>query len=90
MKIHITGVGGVAMGNLAAMLKYIGHDVTGSDRDLYPPMSERLKEWKIEAHNFDSANVKGMDLCIIGNVISRGNPEVEEILNGGIPYMSLP
>jgi UDP-N-acetylmuramate: L-alanyl-gamma-D-glutamyl-meso-diaminopimelate ligase len=90
MKIHITGVGGVAMGNLAAMLRYIGHDVTGSDRDLYPPMSERLKEWKIEAHNFDSANVKGMDLCIIGNVISRGNPEVEEILNGGIPYMSLP
>ncbi len=90
MKIHVTGVGGVAMGNLAAMLKATGHDVTGSDRDLYPPMSDRLKEWKIEARNFEASNVRGKDLCIVGNVISRGNVEVEEFLKAGIPYMSLP
>lgn len=90
MRIHVTGVGGVAMGNLAAMLRRLGHTVTGSDRDLYPPMSDRLKEWKIEARNFDAANVRDVDLCIIGNVISRGNPEVEAVLNSSVPYMSLP
>ncbi|MBL8021214.1 MAG: UDP-N-acetylmuramate--alanine ligase [Leptospirales bacterium] len=90
MKVHVTGVGGVAMGNLAAMLRKLGHTVTGSDRDLYPPMSDRLKEWKIEARHFDTANVRDVDLCIIGNVISRGNPEVEAVLNSSVPYMSLP
>jgi UDP-N-acetylmuramate: L-alanyl-gamma-D-glutamyl-meso-diaminopimelate ligase len=90
MKVHVTGVGGVAMGNLAAMLKSLGHQVSGSDRDLYPPMSDRLREWKIDAMPFNAKNVAGADLCIIGNVISRGNVEVEEILNRGLPYMSLP
>lgn len=90
MKVHVTGVGGVAMGNLAAMLQTLGHQVSGSDKDLYPPMSDRLREWKIDAMPFNAANVAGADLCIIGNVISRGNVEVEEILNSGLPYMSLP
>lgn len=90
MKVHVTGVGGVAMGNLAAMLKTLGHEVTGSDQNLYPPMSDRLREWRIDAMPFNAKNVRGMDLCIIGNVISRGNVEVEEILNSGLPYMSLP
>jgi len=78
------------MGNLAAMLKRLGHSVSGSDRDLYPPMSDKLREWKIEALPFDQANVRGKDLCVIGNVISRGNIEVETILDSGQPYMSLP
>lgn len=90
MRVHITGVGGVAMGNLAAMLKSQGHRVSGSDKDLYPPMSDRLREWKIDAMPFNAKNVSDADLCIIGNVISRGNAEVEEILNRGLPYMSLP
>lgn len=80
----------MAMGNFAAMLRTLGHTVSGSDRDLYPPMSDRLKEWKIEARQFDAANVRDVDLCIIGNVISRGNPEVEAVLNTSVPYMSLP
>lgn len=89
MKIHLTGVGGVAMGNLAAMLKRTGHTVTGSDSALYPPMSEKLKDWGIEAFRFDEKNLEDADLVVIGNVISRGNPEVEAVLNRKIPYMSM-
>jgi len=89
MRIHLTGVGGVAMGNLAAMLREIGHTVTGSDVALYPPMSDRLRDWGIEVLPFDAKNVQSADLCIIGNVISRGNVEVEAILNDGIEYTSM-
>lgn len=90
MKIHLVGVGGVAMGNLAAMLKELGHDVTGSDQNLYPPMSDQLKEKGIKAKPYDATNIGKSDLYIIGNVISRGNPEVEAILANNEPYMSLP
>ncbi|MCB1174735.1 MAG: UDP-N-acetylmuramate--alanine ligase [Leptospiraceae bacterium] len=89
MRIHLTGVGGVAMGNLAAMLKASGHDVSGSDQALYPPMSDRLREWGIKAREFDASNLKGVELCIIGNVISRGNVEAEAVLNQGLPYLSM-
>ena len=89
MKIHLVGIGGVAMGNLGAMLKSTGHQVTGSDVGLYPPMSIRLKDWGIAAREYSAKNVKGADLYIIGNALSRGNPEVEEILNQGLPYMSM-
>lgn len=89
MKIHFVGVGGVAMGNFAAMLRASGHHVTGSDKELYPPMSDKLKEWKIQVLPFDRANVRKVDLCVIGNVISRGNVEVEEILNQNISYTSM-
>jgi UDP-N-acetylmuramate: L-alanyl-gamma-D-glutamyl-meso-diaminopimelate ligase len=89
LRIHLIGVGGVAMGNLAAMLRHIGHSVSGSDVPLYPPMSDRLAEWGIEILPFDARNVKGADLCIVGNAISRGNVEVEEILNSGIDYTSM-
>lgn len=80
MRIHLTGVGGAAMGNLAAMLKQSGHQVTGSDGKLYPPMSDRLREWKIPVREFNRSNLKGVDLLIVGNAISRGNVEVEEAL----------
>ncbi len=79
------------MGNLAYMLKKIGHEVSGSDTELYPPMSEKLVEWGIEANKgFHGENLKDAELVIIGNAISRGNPEVEEVLNSGIDYMSMP
>ena len=57
MRIHLIGVGGAAMGNLAAMLKEAGHTITGSDQALYPPMSDRLKEWNIEAGPFDRSRI---------------------------------
>ncbi len=90
MKIHLVGVGGVAMGNLAAMLKEVGHTVSGSDHSLYPPMSDRLREWGIDARPFSADNIGGADLYIVGNAISRGNPEVEVILNRNLDYMSMP
>lgn len=79
------------MGNLAYMLKSIGHEVSGSDLNVYPPMSLKLDEWKIDYKTgFAAESVKGKDLVIIGNAISRGNPEVEEVLNSGMEYMSMP
>ncbi|TGM37935.1 UDP-N-acetylmuramate--L-alanine ligase [Leptospira biflexa] len=90
MKIFLVGIGGIAMGNLAYMLKQQGHDVSGSDQNLYPPMSDKLLEWGLSPKSgYRKENVKGADLVIIGNAISRGNPEVEEVLNTGIEYMSM-
>ena len=91
MKIYLIGIGGIAMGNLAYMLKSKGHQISGSDTHLYPPMSDKLKEWGLNTfEGFDASRIKGQDLVIIGNAISRGNPEVEEVLNSGIEYMSMP
>lgn len=90
MKIFMIGIGGIAMGNLAYMLKQIGHEVSGSDQNLYPPMSDKLLEWGMSPKSgFNSINVKDAELVIIGNAISRGNPEVEEVLNSGKEYMSM-
>lgn len=95
MKIHITGIGGIAMGNLAKMLKDAGHVVTGSDVKLYPPMSTQLAEWGFIVHEFSEENIvekngfPKADLYIVGNVISRGNIEVETILNYNLPIMSM-
>ncbi len=91
MRIHLIGIGGVAMGNLAAMFKSQGHFVTGSDNKLYPPMSDKLKEWGIPVEVFSEKNIQDKDLCIVGNVISRGNVEVEALLNQNhTNYMSMP
>lgn len=91
MKIYLIGIGGIAMGNLAYMLKTIGHEVSGSDHNLYPPMSDKLVEWGIQIHSgFHAENVKDKDLIIIGNAISRGNVEVEEVLNSKKEYISMP
>lgn len=77
------------MGNLAAMLKEAGHVVSGSDQNLYPPMSDRLNEWGIDARHYAAENPAGADLVIVGNAISRGNPELEYVLNQRIPYTSM-
>ncbi len=91
MNIYLIGIGGIAMGNLAYMLKTQGHTVSGSDSHLYPPMSDKLKEWGLKTYEgFDQTRIKNFDLVIIGNAISRGNPEVEEVLNSGIDYLSMP
>lgn len=85
------GIGGIAMGNLAKMLSDLGHEVSGSDKDLYPPMSDKLQEWGLTTYNgFEARNLNKPDLVIVGNAISRGNPQVEKMLAEGMNYMSMP
>lgn len=89
-KIYLIGICGVAMGSLAGMLKDLGYDVSGSDEHVYPPMSDKLRDWDIPVfEGFSADNIVTPDLVIIGNAVSRGNPEAEYVLNNRIPYMSM-
>lgn len=92
MHIHILGICGTFMGGLAVLAKQAGHTVTGCDAHVYPPMSTQLTNEGITLiEGFDPAQVNLQpDLFIIGNVVSRGNPLMEEILNRGLPYTSGP
>ena len=88
--IHMIGVCGVAMGTLAGMLSQKGYRVRGSDENVYPPMSDMLARWGIDIiQGFDESNIGDADLVIVGNAVSRGNGEVEHMLNSKIPYMSM-
>lgn len=80
------------MASLAAMLKQMGYRTSGSDSGVYPPMSTFLEEQNISFFSgFDPVHLDAMpDLIVVGNVISRGNVEIEEILNRQLPYISLP
>jgi UDP-N-acetylmuramate: L-alanyl-gamma-D-glutamyl-meso-diaminopimelate ligase len=91
-KIHFIGVCGTAMATLAAMLKRKGFDVAGSDQDVYPPMSDFLAaEGVTTLAGYRADHVTGdITLVVVGNAISRGNPELEEVLNRKIRYCSLP
>ncbi len=92
MHIHILGVCGTFMGGLAVLAKEAGHKVTGCDSNVYPPMSTQLQAQGIELiEGFDPSQI-GLqpDLFVVGNVVSRGNPLMEEILNRGLPYTSGP
>jgi UDP-N-acetylmuramate: L-alanyl-gamma-D-glutamyl-meso-diaminopimelate ligase len=90
--IHILGVCGTFMGSLAQLAKALGHRVTGSDTNVYPPMSTQLEQAGIELmQGFDPAHLQpAPDVVVIGNAMSRGNPAVEYVLNQGIPYTSGP
>ena len=90
--IHLIGICGTAMASLAGMLKQRGFRVTGSDAAAYPPMSDFLEELGIPvAQPFDARNLDPVpDLVVVGNAISRGNVELERILDQGIPFSSLP
>ncbi|MDP2200039.1 MAG: UDP-N-acetylmuramate:L-alanyl-gamma-D-glutamyl-meso-diaminopimelate ligase [Sulfurimicrobium sp.] len=92
MKIHILGICGTFMGGIAAIAKQAGHQVTGCDANVYPPMSTQLEAMGIELiEGFDAGQIKlEPDVFVIGNVVSRGNPLMEEILNRGLPYISGP
>jgi UDP-N-acetylmuramate: L-alanyl-gamma-D-glutamyl-meso-diaminopimelate ligase len=92
MKIHLIGVAGTAMATLAAMLKHRGHAVSGSDEHVYPPMSDFLAAERInvlEGYRADHL-ASPPDLVVVGNAISRGNAELETVLDRGIRYASLP
>jgi UDP-N-acetylmuramate: L-alanyl-gamma-D-glutamyl-meso-diaminopimelate ligase len=90
--IHLIGICGTAMASLAGMLKQLGIHVTGSDAAAYPPMSDFLRELGIPvAQPFAAQNLKPRpDLVVIGNAMSRGNVELEEVLDQHIPFCSLP
>ena len=92
MHIHILGICGTFMGGLAVLAKEAGHKVTGCDANVYPPMSTQLAEQGIDLiTGYDPKQIElEPDLFIIGNVVSRGNPLMEEILNRNLPYMSGP
>ena len=92
LHIHLIAICGTGMASLAGMLKARGHRVTGSDLNIYPPMSTFLAELQIEVYQgFDAGHLQPHpDLVIVGNAMSRGNPEVEYILNNRLLYKSLP
>jgi len=96
MHLHILGICGTFMGGVAALAREAGHRVTGCDANVYPPMSDQLRSLGIELiEGFSPAQledpaVQGADCFVVGNVITRGNPLMEAILDRGLPYDSGP
>jgi len=92
MHIHILGICGTFMGGLAALAREAGHTVTGCDAGVYPPMSDQLRALGIELIEGWSPDQLALkpDLFVVGNVVSRGNPLMEAILDAGLPYTSGP
>ena len=92
MHIHILGICGTFMGGLAVLAREAGHQVTGCDANVYPPMSTQLEAQGIKLINGYEAGQADLnpDVFVIGNVITRGNPLMEAILNRGLPHVSGP
>ncbi|MCE1569056.1 UDP-N-acetylmuramate:L-alanyl-gamma-D-glutamyl-meso-diaminopimelate ligase [Enterobacter hormaechei] len=92
MRIHILGICGTFMGGLAMLARSLGHEVTGSDANVYPPMSTLLEKQGISLiQGYDASQLEPQpDLVIVGNAMTRGNPCVEAVLERNIPYMSGP
>ena len=92
LHIHMIAICGTAMGPFALMLKEKGHRITGSDENIYPPISTMLQDHQIPIFSkFQASNLEPKpDLVIIGNAVSRGNPEAEAVLEQKIRYVSLP
>ena len=97
MKLHILGIGGTFMGGVAALARELGHEVEGSDANVYPPMSTQLERLGIvlqqgyRAEHLGGGSGDGApDLVIVGNALSRGNPAIEHVLDARLPYVSGP
>ena len=92
MNIYILGICGTFMAGIALMAREMGYQVKGSDKNVYPPMSTQLSEAGIECHEgFDPANLGDeVDMFIVGNAVTRGNPQFESILNRQLRYISGP
>ena len=92
MRVHILGIGGTFMGGVAAIARAAGFTVTGSDRDVYPPMSTQLEGLGITVtEGFDAAQLSPRpDMVVVGNVMTRGMPVIEALLESGLPYTSGP
>lgn len=92
-RIHLLGVCGTGMGSFAGMLARQGFTVTGSDENVYPPMSDMLEAWGIQAmigYRPENLEAARPDLVIVGNVIRRVNPEATAMRERGLPHMSFP
>ena len=92
MHIHILGICGTFMGGVALLARELGMTVSGSDANVYPPMSTQLEEAGIALQEGYLAEhlQPAPDLVVMGNAMSRGNPAVEYVLNQGLPYISGP
>ncbi|HEX4045241.1 MAG TPA: UDP-N-acetylmuramate:L-alanyl-gamma-D-glutamyl-meso-diaminopimelate ligase [Gammaproteobacteria bacterium] len=92
MRLHILGICGTFMSGVAILAKQSGHQVTGSDANVYPPMSTQLEEQGIALiEGFDPAQITpDLDCVIVGNVIKRGNPAMEYVMANRVPYLSGP
>jgi UDP-N-acetylmuramate: L-alanyl-gamma-D-glutamyl-meso-diaminopimelate ligase len=92
MHIHILGICGTFMGGLAALAREAGHQVTGCDANVYPPMSDQLRALGIELVEGFGADQMALapDIYVVGNVVTRGNALMEAILDAGAPYTSGP
>ncbi|MFL6602148.1 MAG: UDP-N-acetylmuramate:L-alanyl-gamma-D-glutamyl-meso-diaminopimelate ligase [Steroidobacteraceae bacterium] len=92
MHVHILGICGTFMGGIAAIARAAGHRVTGSDRNVYPPMSTQLEALGIEViQGFEASQLDpAPDVVVVGNVMTRGQPVIEALLEMGIPYASGP
>ncbi|MBI3188554.1 MAG: UDP-N-acetylmuramate:L-alanyl-gamma-D-glutamyl-meso-diaminopimelate ligase [Gammaproteobacteria bacterium] len=97
MHIHILGICGTFMGGVAALARQAGHEVTGSDANVYPPMSTQLEQQGIALmQGYDASHLQvtagqtEIDQIVVGNVMSRGNPAIEYMLNRGLSYTSGP
>jgi UDP-N-acetylmuramate: L-alanyl-gamma-D-glutamyl-meso-diaminopimelate ligase len=92
MRVHILGICGTFMGGIAALAKAAGHQVSGSDQNVYPPMSTQLRKLGIRLQEgYDAAQIEDdIDCVVVGNVLRRGNPVIEALLDSGIPYCSGP
>jgi UDP-N-acetylmuramate: L-alanyl-gamma-D-glutamyl-meso-diaminopimelate ligase len=92
MRLHILGICGTFMGGVAALARELGHEVEGSDQNVYPPMSTQLEQLGITLKSGYRAEhlAPAPDLVVVGNALSRGNAAVEHFLDAGIPYVSGP
>jgi len=97
MKLHILGIAGTFMGGVAALARELGHEVEGSDANIYPPMSDQLaalgialKQGYRAEHLGSDDPTRKPDLVVVGNALSRGNPAIECLLNARLPYVSGP
>ena len=93
MRIYLLGIAGTGMGSFAGLLRKAGHEVSGSDENVYPPMSDKLVEWGIRVltpYSADHLKPQDMDLAVVGNALRADNVEAKAARRRGIPQMSFP
>jgi len=93
MRVYLLGIAGTGMGSFAGLLRKAGHEVTGSDENVYPPMSDKLTEWGIRVltpYSAEHIQPKDIDLAVVGNVLRAENVEAKAVRRRGVPHMSFP
>ena len=93
MRVYLLGIAGTGMGSFAGLLRKAGHEVSGSDENVYPPMSDKLAEWKIRVltpYSADNVKPEDIDLAVVGNALRADNVEAKAARRRGVPQMSFP